>query len=60
MSRTTRTVLIYLAVIFLVVMAVSTFLNQSDAPEELTLNQFQSALAAGEVDSPVEMKEKDK
>ena len=59
MSRTTRTVLIYLAVIFLVVMAVSTFLNQSDAPAELTLNEFESALALGEVDSPVEMKEKD-
>ncbi len=59
MSRTTRTVLIYLAVIFLVVMAVSTFLNQSDAPAELTLNEFESKLAAGEIDSPVEMKEKD-
>jgi len=58
-SRTTRTVLIYLAVIFLVVMAVSTFLNQSDAPAELTLNEFESALARGDVDSPVEMKEKD-
>ncbi|MFB3099505.1 MAG: ATP-dependent metallopeptidase FtsH/Yme1/Tma family protein, partial [Acidimicrobiia bacterium] len=59
MSRTTRTVLIYLAVIFLVVMAVSTFLNQSDAPVELTLNEFETALAEGDVDSPVEMKEKD-
>ncbi|GMQ85425.1 MAG: ATP-dependent zinc metalloprotease FtsH [Acidimicrobiia bacterium] len=59
MSRTTRTVLIYLAVIFLVVMAVSTLLNRSDEPAELTLNEFETQLAAGDVDSPVDMKEKD-
>ena len=59
MSRTARTVLIYLAVIFLVVMAVSTFLNQSNAPVELTLDQFETKLAEGQIDTPVEMKEKE-
>jgi cell division protease FtsH len=59
LSRTARTVLIYLAVIFLVVMAVSTFLNQSSEPLELTLVEFQDHLTAGELVTPVEMKEKD-
>ncbi len=58
MSRTARTVLVYLAVIFLVVMAVSTFLNQGIEPAELTLDEFNAKLEAGDIDSPVEMKEK--
>ena len=58
MSRTARTVLIYLAVIFLVVMAVSTFLNQGSAPVELSLAEFNQKLEAGEIKAPVEMKEK--
>jgi cell division protease FtsH len=59
LSRTARTVLVYLAVIFLVVMAVSTFLNQSSAPTELSLDDFYTHLDAGNITSPVEMKEKD-
>ncbi len=58
MSRTARTVLIYLAVIFLVVMAVSTFLNQGSAPVELSLAEFNQKLEADEIKPPVEMKEK--
>jgi cell division protease FtsH len=59
LSRTARTVLIYLAVIFLVVMAVSTFLNQASEPQELSLEEFNTALAKGEIGTPVQMKEKD-
>ena len=58
MSRTLRTVLIYLAVIFLVVMAVTTFLNQDGQPVDLTLDEFNVLLADGDIESPVEMKEK--
>ena len=58
MSRTARTVLVYLAVIFLVVMAVSTFLNQGTEPAELTLDEFNAKLDAGDIGTPVEMKEK--
>ena len=58
MSRTARTVLVYLAVIFLVVMAVSTFLNQGTEPVDLTLDEFNAKLDAGDIGSPVEMKEK--
>jgi len=58
LSRTARTVLIYLAVIFLVVMAVSTFLNQGSAPVEFSLDEFNQKLEADEIEAPVEMKEK--
>ena len=56
MSRTARTILVYLAVIFLVVMAVNVFVSSSNKPEELSLGQFNALL--GSVDSPVEMKAK--
>ena len=48
MSRTARTILIYLAVIFLVVMAVNVFVNQSNEPTELSLNEFQYLLREGD------------
>ena len=59
MSRTARTILIYLAIIFVAVMAVNLFVNQSGAETtEFTLGEFNESLAAGEIDSPVLMKEK--
>ena len=58
MSRTARTILIYLAVIFLVVMAVNVFVNQSNQPLELSLNEFNAKLAAGEVENPVTIKDR--
>ncbi len=59
MSRTARTILVYLAIIFIAVMAVNVFVNQS-GPEttEFTLGEFNDSLIAGEIDSPVLMKEK--
>jgi cell division protease FtsH len=58
-SRTARTILVYLAIIFIAVMAVNVFVNQS-GPEttEFTLGEFNDSLIAGEIDSPVLMKEK--
>ncbi|MEN8114487.1 MAG: ATP-dependent zinc metalloprotease FtsH, partial [Actinomycetota bacterium] len=50
MSRTARTILIYLAVIFVVVMAVNVFIGQSNKPEELSLNEFNDKLVAGQID----------
>ncbi|MEA2058570.1 MAG: hypothetical protein U9O63_07605, partial [Actinomycetota bacterium] len=59
MSRTARTILVYLAIIFVAVMAVNLFVNQSgDETTEFTLGEFNESLAAGEIDSPVLMKEK--
>ena len=40
--------MIYLAVIFVVVMAVNVFVNQSTQPQELSLNEFNAKLAAGD------------
>jgi cell division protease FtsH len=58
-SRTARTILVYLAIIFVAVMAVNLFVNQSGAETtEFTLGEFGESLAAGEIDSPVLMKEK--
>jgi len=50
-SRTIRTVLVYLAVVTVAVMLVNTFVTQATAPDELTLDEFQSQLAAGDVES---------
>ena len=59
MSRTARTILVYLGIIFVAVMAVNLFVNQSGAETtEFTLGEFGESLAAGEIDSPVLMKEK--
>jgi cell division protease FtsH len=58
-SRTARTILVYLGIIFVAVMAVNLFVNQSGAETtEFTLGEFGESLAAGEIDSPVLMKEK--
>ena len=53
MNRTARTILVYLAVIFVVVMAFQVVFNQATQPEELTLNEFTSYLEAGEVEGEV-------
>ena len=58
MSRTARTILIYLAVIFVVVMAVNVFINQSNQPTELSINEFNDKLAAGEIDDPATIKDR--
>jgi len=57
-SRTARTILIYLAVIFVVVMAVNVFVNQSNQPEELSLNGFNEKLAAGKIDDPATIRDR--
>ena len=58
MNRTARTILIYVAVIFMVVMAVNLFVNQSNQPEELSLNTFNEMLAEGAIDSPVTVRDR--
>ena len=58
MNRTARTILVYLAVIFVVVLAVNVFVNQSNEPTEFTLGEFNDRLAAGDIESPVLMKAK--
>ncbi len=51
MSRTVRTVLIYLIVVVVAVMAINAFVSSATAPEELTLDDLQSRIAGGQVDS---------
>jgi cell division protease FtsH len=57
-NRTARTILVYLAVILLVVLAVNVFVNQSNEPTEFTLGEFNERLEAGAIESPVLMKAK--
>jgi len=57
-NRTARTILVYLAVIFLVVMAFQMVFNQATQPTELTLNEFTASLEAGDVTGEVVMKDK--
>jgi len=57
-NRTARTILVYLAVIFLVVMAFQMVFNQATQPEELTLNQFTAILESGDVTGEIVMKDK--
>lgn len=58
MNRTARTILIYFAVIILVVLAFQVVFSQATAPEEITLNQFDEYLAAGDVTGEVVMKDR--
>ncbi len=58
MNRTARTILVYLAVIFFVVMAFQMVFNQATKPTELTLNEFTASLEAGDVTGEVVMKDK--
>jgi len=57
-NRTARTILVYLAVIFLVVMAFQVVFNQATQPSELTLNEFSAILEAGDVNGEIVMKDK--
>lgn len=58
MNRTARTILVYLASIFIVVMAFQMAFNQAAQPEELTLNEFTRELEAGHIVGTVVMKDK--
>ena len=49
MNRTARTILVYLAVIFVVVMGFQLIFNEATQPTELTLNEFSSQLESGNV-----------
>jgi len=53
LSRTVRTVLIYVIVILVAVMAVNAFVSSATAPETLSLDELQAELAAGRVESVV-------
>jgi cell division protease FtsH len=57
-NRTARTILVYLAVIFIVVMGFQLVFNQATQPEELTLTEFEQQLAAGNVDDEIVLKDK--
>ena len=57
MSRTARTVIVYLIVALLVVMAVNVFMGDEGEPTDLTLNEFQDRLTAGDI-AAVTMKQK--
>jgi len=48
-NRTARTILVYLAVIFVVVMGFQLIFNEATQPTELTLNEFTSELESGNV-----------
>jgi cell division protease FtsH len=50
-SKTVRTVLVYLVVATVAIMLVNTFVSSATAPEEITLDQFQAQLAAGQIES---------
>jgi cell division protease FtsH len=56
-NRTARTIIIYLAIVVLVMMAVNAFVSSATEPTELTLPEFQTALADHHVAS-VTMKTK--
>ena len=57
MSRTARTIFVYIAVLLLVVMAIQLFVGDPNAPKDLRLEEFESLLAGGEIEN-VTMKEK--
>ncbi|MDJ0959689.1 MAG: ATP-dependent zinc metalloprotease FtsH [Acidimicrobiia bacterium] len=50
MSRTARTIFVYVAVLLLVVMAIQVFVGDPNAPKELTVDEFQTLLAEGDID----------
>jgi cell division protease FtsH len=52
-SRTVRTVLIYLLVITVAIMLVNTFVSSATAPTELTLDEVQDRVTSGQVESVV-------
>ncbi|MFV1963118.1 MAG: ATP-dependent zinc metalloprotease FtsH, partial [Acidimicrobiia bacterium] len=58
MNRTARTVLVYLAVIFVVVMAFQVVFSQATQPTELTLQEFTTSLEAGEIEGEILLKDR--
>jgi len=50
-SRTVRTILIYLVVITVAIMAVNAFVSSATAPTEITLDDLQGRIATGQVES---------
>jgi cell division protease FtsH len=57
-NRTARTILVYLAVIFIVVMGFQIVFNQATKPTELSLTEFETALARGNVEDGVVMRDR--
>ncbi len=55
MNRTARTILVYMVVAVLVMMAVNVFLQGATEPEDLLLSEFQTKLEIGDIAS-IEMK----
>lgn len=55
MNRTARTILVYMVVAVLVMMAVNVFLQGANEPEDLLLSEFQTKLEIGDIAS-IEMK----
>ena len=53
MSRTARTVLIYLVVTTVAIMAVNSFVGGAAAPERITLDRLETFMASGQVQSVV-------
>ena len=58
MNRTARTILVYLAVIFVVVIGFQIVFNQANQPRELSLTEFEGYLSQGAVDDDVVMRDK--
>jgi cell division protease FtsH len=53
LSRTVRTVLVYLVVVTVAIMLVNAFVSSASAPQMLTLDEFQKELDAGHVSSVI-------
>ena len=58
MNRTARTILVYLAVIFVVVMGFQLIFNEATQPTELSLNDFTRELEAGHVEDDLVLKDR--
>ncbi len=58
MNRTARTILVYLAAIFLVVIVFQVVFSSATAPTELTLNEFTSHLESGNIEGEILMKDR--
>jgi len=57
-NRTARTILVYLAVIFIVVMGFQLVFNQATQPQELSLTEFETALAAGDITDEIVLRDR--
>jgi len=57
-NRTARTILVYLAVIFVVVMGFQLIFNEATQPTELSLNDFTRELESGNVEDDLVLKDR--